>query len=149
MIMVEDGRLCKCGLRGCLEAYAGGQHIVGMIKEELSKGADSFLAKTFKSETERLTPLAVAQAAQSGDPLAQAIWKSAGNYLGIAIGNLIYLLNPDMIFLTGGVAQAGDLVLKPLWESLRARTFEDPIRAVKIRVADKAEFIGAYGAALL
>ena len=77
------------------------------------------------------------------------MWDGVGHALGMAMGDLVYLLNPEIIFFTGGIAQAGPLILKPLWKTLRRRTFKTPVNAVSIKVAREASQIGALGAALL
>jgi predicted NBD/HSP70 family sugar kinase len=69
--------------------------------------------------------------------------------LGVACGNLVYTLNPEMIFLCGGVAQARALLLDPLHNNLMARPFQTPVRAVKVKIADNASHIGVIGASLL
>jgi glucokinase len=96
-----------------------------------------------------ITPLALSKAALSGDGYALSVWKEVGTVLGRAVGDLIYVFNPDAIVFTGGVAQAGDLILKPLWKKLEERPFKTPVRAVTIKVASQASHIGVIGAALL
>jgi glucokinase len=131
MIIHKDGPLCNCGMHGCLETYVGGPHLIK------------------KAGPKYPSVLALAQAANAGDRRAQSIWSDAGRALGLAFGDLIYILNPQMIVLTGGISQAGDLLLKPIWKTLNQRTFKTPLAAVKIIVADKAPHIGAIGASLL
>lgn len=131
MIVDENGPLCNCGLRGCLETFVGGPHLLKKAGPKYS------------------TALALAQAAYAGDTLAKTIWSGAGHALGLAFGDLIYIFNPQLIVLTGGISQAGDILMKPLWETLNKRTFKTPLSAVKIKVADKAPHIGVIGASLL
>lgn len=149
MIIVEHGRPCSCGQRGCLEAYVGGRQIVKMVKEEIKKGRTSLLKPLYLKSPDLITPQKIAEAAKRGDPVAKNIWTNFGHTLGLALQNLIYLLNPGMIYLTGGIAQAGTLILKPLKETLRTGSIKEPLESVQIRIAQKPEFIGAFGAALL
>jgi glucokinase len=149
MNIEENGPLCNCGNRGCLETYVGGPHLIKQVRAALGNGQKSSLQKIFQADPDSLTPLAFAQAANAGDEYAQSIWDGVGRALGIAIGDLIYILNPQMIFFTGGIAQAGDLILKPLHATLNQRAFKTPIEAVKIKVAAEASHIGVIGASLL
>ncbi len=149
MNIEENGHLCNCGNRGCLETYVGGPHLVKRAKAALSSGQKSSLQDAFKADPDSITPLLLARAADAGDAFALSIWAGVGRALGLAIGDLVYVLNPQMIYFTGGIAQAGDLILKPLWETLEKRTFKTPVHAVKIKVAKNAAHIGVIGASLL
>ncbi len=145
----ENGPLCNCGNRGCLETYVGGPHLVKKVLSACAKGQKTSLRPLFLQDPDNITPYAISQAAKKGDRYALSIWNSVGHALGLAIGDLVYVLNPDMIFFTGGIAQAGSLILKPMWATLNKRTFKTPLRAVKIAVASEATHIGILGAALL
>lgn len=147
--IAEDGPPCNCGNHGCLETYVGGPHLIKRVCRDLSKGQKSSLQIIFKNNPKEITPHSMAQAANRGDVYARSIWDGVGHALGVAIGDLVYLLNPEMIFFTGGIAQAGPLLLKPLWKTLNKRAFKTPVRAVKIRVAKEAASIGVLGASLL
>lgn len=149
MTMVENGRRCNCGNRGCLETIAGGTHIVALVKEHLKKGVKSSLQSLYRLNSVNITPRAVAIAAEKGDGFAKKIWNDVGHFLGVAMGNYIYLNNPEVICFTGGVAQARGLVTKPLLKTLKTRAFKTPISAARIMVAKEAAHIGVVGAALL
>jgi len=149
MLMRENGRQCNCGNRGCLEAYAGGSYMSRFVKRDLKRGQASSLRSIFKENPHKITPKTISQAALRGDPYALSVWKEAGTVLGNAMGNLIYVLNPEFIFLTGGVAQARGLLLKPIWATLKTRTFKTPVAAVTIKIAENASHAGVIGASLL
>ncbi|MCG3203754.1 MAG: Glucokinase [Elusimicrobia bacterium] len=145
----EKGPLCNCGNRGCLETYVGGPHLIKKANRDLAMGQRSSLQKLFKQDPRQITPYRLAQAAKKGDAYALSIWKGVGHALGVAVGDLVYLLNPEMIYFTGGLAQAGTLFLKPLHHTLNKRAFKTPVRAVQIKCAKEASHIGVVGAALL
>lgn len=136
MVVERGGRRCNCGNRGCLETYAGGYYLARFARLRLKKGKD-------------ITPLTLDQAARKGDRFARSLWETAGRMLGQALGDLIYLLNPQMIYLTGGVAKANDLLLRPLRKELSMRTLTVPLRAVDIRIARESAHIGVLGASFL
>ncbi len=149
MTMDENGRLCNCGNRGCLETYAGAIHLVRRVKEDLAQGQRSSLQKIYKTAPETITPLLLSQEARKGDSYARKVWADVGHVLGLALGNLVYVFNPEFIILTGGIAQAKGLILTPLLKTLRKRTFKTPIRHVNVHVADEAPNMGVIGASLL
>lgn len=149
MNIEENGPLCNCGNRGCLETYVGGPHLIKKVRAALEKGEKSSLQDLFAKDPEGLTPYALSQAANKGDAFALSIWEGVGRALGIAVGDLVYILNPQVICFTGGIAQAKDLILNPLWKTLRERAFKTPVNAVKIIVAKDAAQIGVIGASLL
>lgn len=143
MNMLENGRPCKCGLKGCLEAYAGGANVVKYAKIGLKNRKKSILNGL------KITPLEISKAARKGDAYAKSIWEEVGHMLGIALGDLVYIFNPQIIVLAGGVAQAGTLITRPISRELKTRPFKTPVQNVKIRIAKKAHNVGIIGAALL
>lgn len=149
MNIAADGPPCNCGLRGCLETYVGGPHLVKRVRRDLERGQKSRLRRIFLEDQDAITPLEIAQAAKKGDAYALSVWRGVGEALGVAIGDLIYILNPQMICFTGGIAQARNLFLDPLRAKLRERTFRTPVGAVEFRIAEQAAHIGVVGASLL
>ena len=131
-----DGDPCPCGARGHLEAYAGGRGLVRRFFELSGRGGES------------LTPEALASLARRGDPHAIEVWRSAGEALGLAVANAAFLVNPETVVLTGGVARARDLFLPALRKALSKGSFTTPVKRLKIRVSRRAD-PGAFGAAVL
>ncbi len=114
----EDGPLCNCGNRGCLETLAGARAIVKDAYQGLSLATTST-----RSSVAEASVLAgrievditdVIQAAQNGDAASLAALEHAGERIGMALAGLINLFNPSMIVIGGGVAHAGELLLNPL-----------------------------------
>lgn len=149
MVLDPSGRHCNCGQRGCLETFAGGTHITAEARERLQAGEESSLQTVFDHDPESISPKTIAEAAAKGDELALSLWDRAGRMLGRAIGDLVYVLNPQQVVLSGGVSQAQSLILKPLRETLLQRPFKTPVMSVKISVAKDPAQIGVIGAALL
>jgi glucokinase len=106
-----DGPICSCGRPGHLEAFSSGTAIARYVANQLAAGACSSLPHI-------PTPTArqISQAAQAGDPLAQAALERAGRYLGIGLANFVEVFNPSIVILGGGVSQSGTY----LWEPMRA-----------------------------
>jgi len=149
LTIFPNGLACNCGDRGCLEAYAGGVCLARNVSKAIKGGVRTKLHKIYFENPRALSPLDIFKAAQSGDKFANLVWNDVGHVLGMAIANLVYLFNPEMVFLTGGIALAGDLLLKPLKEKMYERAFFTPIHAAKIRIAKNAPQMGMIGAALL
>ncbi len=149
LTIVPNGLPCNCGDKGCLEAYVGGLNLSRNVAKAILEGAKTRLKKIYKRAPSELTPHSIFVAAKEGDAFALKVWKEVGDNLGMAIGNLAYLFNPEMVFLTGGVAQAGELFLKPLSEKLINRAFETITQSIVLKVAKNPNQMGVIGAALL
>ncbi len=143
LTVLPDGPLCGCGQRGHLEALASGPAIARAAEEELERGTPSILAQ----HPRPLTAALVAQAAQEGDALARAVFTRAAHFLGRAIADYLHIFNPSIVILGGGVTRAGDVLLKPLRETLHASVmtpaYLDNLTLSTARLGDEAGLIGA------
>ena len=143
-----NGRLCACGSRGCVEAYASGPGIAARAAEGLAEGADSRLAAIARNGRGRITARLVCEAAEAGDVYASRILTETACILAVAVSNLINLFNPDVIVIAGGVTAAGDRLLGPLRDEVGRRAFASAVAACRIvpaQLPDTAGIIGAAG----
>src|SRR2546423_309979 len=101
IVVQPNGPLCTCGNRGCVEAIASGTGIARAAREQAPRIPGSALHGLDNPTAED-----VARAARAGDPLANAILETAGSYLGVAMGTLVNLFNPQLIVLGGSVLKA-------------------------------------------
>ena len=124
--LLPDGPPCTCGNRGCLEA--------------LTK-ADAVAAACGTQTAEEAVIAARAGDRRALDGLAQI-----GRWLGIGIANLIVALTPDRVVLGGGVSGAGELLLAPIRDEVRARVHVTDLDAVEIVIAELGTWAGAIGA---
>lgn len=108
-IIERDGRLCGCTRKGCLETYASATGIVRTARERLA----SYEGQSLLQEVEALSAQAIAQCAEQGDALALDIFEVTGDYLGFSLANTVAITSPSLIVLYGGLAQAGDLIVRP------------------------------------
>ncbi|WP_026531251.1 ROK family protein [Haematomicrobium sanguinis] len=108
------GRLCTCGARGCLEAEAGGWSMPAIVKQwpAVSESALAGTSGTFSD---------VAQAAYDGDAVARAIVEHCARVWAVGIVNLVHILDPEMVVLTGGLMNASDLVIDTIREEVNQR----------------------------
>lgn len=131
--MLNDGPVCTCGNRGCLEAVAGGQAIVRMARQVIRSNVRTQIGKAGGSES--ITVMDVIDAARLGDLEAQKIVVQVGTNLGIALAGLINVLNPGIVVIGGGVSQSGDLLLEPIRETVRKRALKAAVQSVRITTA--------------
>ena len=142
-----EGRLCACGSRGCVEAYASGPGIAARAVEGLAEGVDSRLAAVARNGSGRVTARLVCEAAAAGDSYARRILTETARILAVAVANLINLFNPDVIVVAGGVTAAGDHLFGPLRDEVRNRAFDSAVAACRIVPAQLPDTAGVIGAA--
>jgi glucokinase len=121
------GRQCTCGSRGCLEAYCGANGIVQTAKEMMAESDKPSLMR----EQAELTPKLIAELCDQGDEMAIEVFRRTGFILGIALANYASVINPEAIILSGGIAKAGEWLLKPLNDSFEEHVFHNIENKVK------------------
>lgn len=124
MTIESNGRRCKCGNYGCLEAYASGPAIAVRASEGIETGAETILPDLVGGRVEDITAATVYEAAIRGDAYATAMMRETAWYLGAGIANIINILNPEMVVIAGSVTHAGDTLFVPLREEVRRRAFK-------------------------
>lgn len=146
-IVVEDGPLCGCGRRGCLEAVASGTAIARMAAEKLRHGDPSLLREMSGGDLGRIDTKMIAEAARQGDTLCLQTIKIAAIHLGRAVAGLINTFNPGIVVIGGGVANLGDMIFGPVREIARERAFASFIDGLPIVPAVLGGRAGVLGAA--
>lgn len=126
--VVENGRLCGCGHRGCLEAYVAAKGIVETAHEVMAESSEPSLMRSL----ERLSPRTIANCCDQGDALAIEAYRRTGHILGIALANYASVVNPEAIILAGGISQAGKWLVDPLRETFEQHVFRRIRGKVKI-----------------
>ena len=113
--------------------------MVRRMREAVQAGAQSSLA----DHLDELTAERIHRAARGGDAAA----KQNGRYLGVAVSNIMHILNPQVIAFSGGVTAAGDMLMRPLLDEVEWRTLEASRRNVKVCFAELPRDAGVIGAA--
>ncbi len=126
----NNGRLCGCGKTGCLEAYASATGVARTARELLETTDRQSLLRNIPSED--ISSKDVFEAAQQGDVMACEIFEFTGKMLGEALADFVAFSSPEAIVLFGGLTKAGDLIMKPVVESMNANVM--PIWRNKIKV---------------
>lgn len=142
-----NGPRCGCGNYGCLEAFASGPAIAAMGMKAVAQGLTTRIGEMCQYDLNRITPALITQAAQEGDPIAIDIYRQAGYYFGVAASILCASIGPRRIIVTGGVANAGKLLLEPMDKTMRERVFIMPAEQVEIVPGKLGDNAGVMGAA--
>lgn len=131
----EDGLVCECGNRGCLNTVADAGAIAAQLRHSHGE----------------LTIDQVIDAAHAGDPGCRRVLADAGRHIGVAIANLYNLIDPELLVFGGNLARAGDVLLDPLRDSMSRRAIQTgaelpPVVAGQLR--DRVVVLGATAAIL-
>lgn len=132
----EDGAICRCGNRGCLDTFVGSRALLAAVR-----GSHGEL------RLRDLVGLALA-----GDAGCRRVLEDAGRHLGVASATLINLVNPDVIVIGGELAVAGDILIAPMREAIDRCAIPSAAATVELRVSalgDRAAPLGALAAAAL
>jgi glucokinase len=155
MAVVQDGRRCACGNRGCWEMYASGRALARDARElaDVSPVAAHRLLELAGGHFDGLTGPVVTEAAREGDPAAVEIYTTMGQWLGRGLANLAAVLDPDVFVIGGGVSAAGDLLIVPAREtfrgSLTGRGFRPIADVLPAALGPDAGLVGAADLARL
>ena len=140
-----EGPRCACGGRGCLERYVGNRDVLRSVRRQLQTGARSKLVKLVDGKLSRITPEIIDQACALGDPFARSVWSQAGQRIGLALVQVVNLLNPERIVIGGGIAKAGRWIFPPIRQTVRSRAIADlaKVPIVPAKLGNSAGLIGA------
>ena len=112
----NNGRLCGCGRTGCLETYCSATGVARSAREFLEIRTESSLLRNIP--VDQITSKDVYDAAMNGDKIAKEIFEYTGTILGEAMADMTVFSSPEAFVLFGGLAKAGDLIMKPLKEAM-------------------------------
>ncbi|MEW6001393.1 MAG: ROK family protein [Nitrospirota bacterium] len=146
MTINAEGEKCHCGNTGCLESYASATAISSRAISFLEKGRESMLREFYGGNFYKLTAEEIYGTALEGDSLAREVLKEAGKYLGIGIANMINLMSPEAIILTGGLISAWDIYIQEAIKEASRRAFKDlfsPVKIIPSLLRDDAGIVGS------
>lgn len=150
IIIEKDGRQCGCGRKGCLECYASSKGVKNTALELLESCDTPSKLRTIPAS--QISSKDVALAAKSGDQIAKRTFEITGEILGEALANLVAVSSPEAIFLSGGVANAKDLILAPTRRAMEKNIL--PLWGGKVKLAlssleyENAPILGAAALAI-
>jgi len=126
----NNGRICGCGRTGCLEAYCSATGVARTAREFLEIRTEPSSLRSLQIED--ITSKDVYDAAMNGDKMAKEIFDYTGTILGEALADMVAFSSPQAIILFGGLAKSGDLILRPVRETLEKKVM--PIFRGKTKV---------------
>lgn len=145
---IRDGRTCGCGKKGCLETYCSATGVARSAREFLETRTEDSLLR--KIELDKITSKDVYDACMAGDQLAKEIFEFTGRVMGQAFADFVCFSAPEAIVLFGGLAQAGDVLMKPIREAMEENLLPCWKGKVKLIPSDlKASEAAVLGAAAL
>ncbi|MFD8979530.1 ROK family protein [Streptomyces sp. NPDC059564] len=132
----ESGPVCRCGNRGCLETFAAARYVLPLLQG---------------SHGPELTMERVVELARGGDPGCRRVITDVGRHIGSGVASLCNLLNPSRVVLGGSLAEAGELVLAPIRESVGRYAIPSAARQLSVltgSLGGRAEVLGALALVL-
>jgi predicted NBD/HSP70 family sugar kinase len=132
----EAGPVCRCGNRGCLETFTAARYVLPLL---------------YSSHGTELTMARVVMLAREGDPGCRRVVADIGRHIGSGVANLCNLLNPGRVVLGGDLAEAGDLVLDPVRDSVARYAIPSAARQLTVApgtLGGRAEVLGALALVL-
>lgn len=147
--MVEEGELCECGKRGCLQTIAGAKALLNMATREIEAGTISKLTNAYKGKTETLTVDTIIQSALDGDELSIRLINKLSKNLAWGLSILIQLYNPELILLSGPLTAPKQYLLITIQQALHQYCLESILSNVKIEISELADYAGLKGTAVM
>lgn len=147
----DEGAPCNCGNTGCIESYASGTSVAKRARMALEKLSErpALLVQETGGDWGALTTKHLANAARKGDTFSRAVIEEAGTRLGIWLGSVVSLLDPDIIVIGGGVSRAGEPLFEAIRRELPRRTINPLAAETPVVRAELDEDVGIFGAAAL
>jgi glucokinase len=149
MVIDENGPRCQgsCPNHGCLETFASGTALAREGTAAAAREPSSALGVAL-AKGEGVSGRTVTEAAIAGDRVAREVMAAAGRHLGVGLASFANIFDPDVIVIGGGVSAAGDLLLEPAREELRARALP-PMNRTRVALAELGPDAGMIGAAAM
>lgn len=149
MKLEKEGKLCGCGQKGCFETYASA---TGVVRETLSRlqiNKNNSLYKKIDGDLNKLEAKYIFDEAKNGDKFCLDIVDYVSEYLAMGIGNILNVINPEIIILSGGVALAGDILLDKVKEKLPNYALEITVEKLQLKIGELGNDAGIKGASAL
>jgi glucokinase len=150
MQSVSKGHPCGCGRLGCLEQYASGSALVRFAQAGARQDPDKAktLLRLAEGDPAEITGRMVTSAAQDGDPVAVEAFSTIGHWLGVAMADLVQILDPQVLVIGGGVVEAGDLLMAPTERAYRVELQQrGKFPSAELKAAETGNTAGVVGAA--
>jgi len=147
MTVQENGPLCCCGNSGCLEMMASCAAIIHAARSAIERGVDSRVRELVGGKLQSISIEVITQAAQENDSLAFRVLHEAVSHIGVALADVVNLLNPRVVVFGGPLFRAAPYLLESLKRVLKQRALERSANQVRLMVSNLGSEAGAIGAA--
>lgn len=150
MTVDEKGPLCCCGNAGCLESLASCAAIIQGVRAGIEHGVNSRVSELAHGDMERICVEMIIQAAKENDTLAFRVLHEAVTHIGVALADVVNLLNPSVVVFGGPLfRESQELLLEPLKRVIRQCALEKSANELELKVSTLGNDAGALGAARL
>lgn len=145
----ENGFMCTCGNKGCLETVASATGVVRVARQLAEQYEGSSAIKAAIDNGDTVTSKDIFIAAEDGDKFANSVVERVSRYLGLAAANISNILNPDSVVIGGGVSAAGEFLRSRVEKYFVTFAFPQVKKSTKIKIAELGNDAGIIGAASL
>jgi len=142
--VIPDGRQCNCGKKGCLETYASATGVVRTVQKLLGSSIEK--SELGSVPFNQLNSKMIWEAAKKGDRLAQEAFEYTGKLLGMKLADTVAHLSPEIIFLTGGLSNAGEYIFEPTRKYLEENLmdiFKGKVQVLPSGITENPAVMGA------
>ena len=149
MVIVQGGRSCNCGRKGCFEAYASATGLIHLTEEEMVRSPES-LMHSIAAQQGTVNGRTAFAAMRAGDQAGSRVVDLFLSYLACGIANIINALQPELICLGGGISKEGDTLLLPLREKVNREIYGgSQLPSTRLQICTLGNHAGMIGAAML
>ena len=131
-VTMDRSRPCRCGSRGCWEAFGNQYSLIERVRALLEVGQSSLIPQLMAEQDAPLTLSIITQAADAGDAVALEALTETGAVIGVGVANLINIFNPKQVVVGGAMSTAGCHLLPPIKRVVKERALAEMLRQVQI-----------------
>ena len=143
--VVENGIMCRCGKRGCLETVASGAALSRLAAEGIARGENTDITRITGNSSNKIHYMTIVESALKGDSFSIDILSEVGSELGRGIAMLVQILNPELILFGGQMLKAGHFLTIPIEQSLNKYCLNDLRNSYRIEISDMGESASLLG----
>jgi glucokinase len=150
MVLQVNGPKCGCGNQGCFEALASRSALFRRIEAAVKQGQKTILTEMLGKDLEDMRSGDLRKAIRRGDKFVQKLVAEAAFYTGVAVANVINLINPEVVVLGGGIIEAlADEMMPTIVETARDYALPGTAKGIEIKASKLADDAGIVGGAVL
>lgn len=130
--VINGGRQCTCGNKGCLETYVATRGIIATAHELIEQTSTPSLMRNI----DNLTPEKITEFCTQGDELAIEVYRKTGEILGLGLANYASMVDPEAFIFTGGISRAGKWLFDPAKETFEKYVFHNTCGKIKFLISE-------------